>query len=215
MDGGARFFCHARDDVEEPLFFAFGNRPRVRFVLAFFLKPRDELAPFDLARGRSRELFRTQFVEFHAFVERKPLGHGVKMVLDLLLDIVGHRVFLGHDDRGNPLAGTVGKADNGELFDETRVAVELLELVGIDILAVLVDDHLFRAAYDEEVPPFVETPEVAREEPTVAESFFGSFLVSVISRHHVGPPRSDLADASAIGLVDLDLDSRERLADTS
>ena len=61
-----------------------------------------------------------------------------------LLD--GLAVDLGHDDRRHLLTRAVGEADHRQLADEIGARVDLLQLVGIDVLPVGVDDDLLRTA---------------------------------------------------------------------
>jgi hypothetical protein len=110
------------------------------------------------------------------------------------------------------LGHTVGKTDHRQLLDVRTVFVEILDLVGIDVLAVGVDDDVLAAPDDVEVALFVEAAEVAGVEPAIADGVRGGLFVLPVPRHHVLAAGDDLADARVVGVGDLDLDASQRLA---
>src|SRR5205085_7251371 len=68
------------------------------------------------------------------------------------------------------------------------------KLVDIDVVAARVDDNVLRATDDVEPSLLIETPQVARMQPSIAEHRFGRSLVAVIAGHHVRPAHQDFAD---------------------
>ena len=84
-------------------------------------------------------------------------------------DSVGVVLEFGDDRAGHLLADAVGHADHRQLLDERGVAVEILDLVGVDVLAVGVDDDVLRAPDEVQVAVLVEAPEIAGVEPAVAD----------------------------------------------
>ena len=79
------------------------------------------------------------------------------------------------------------------------MAVNFFELVDIDVVAAGIDDDVFGAADDVQTPVVVEAAEVAGMKPSVLQHFVGRGLVAIVTGHHVGPVRDNLADSSGRG----------------
>src|SRR5579885_410073 len=92
------------------------------------------------------------------------------------------------------------------------MAVGLFEFVDVDIVAAGIDDYLLGAPDDIQHPLFVETPEISRMQPSVAQDFVRRRLVAVITRHHVRPAGDDLSNSVRLA-VQLYFDSVERTPD--
>ena len=81
--------------------------------------------------------------------------------LDVLLDLVGRHLLLGHDDGLQPLAELlVVDAEDRDLLDRVVALEQLLDLRREDVLAAG-DDHVVVAAVDEQPPVVVEVADVA------------------------------------------------------
>ena len=116
----------------------------------------DDLPPLDRALRRARQLAVPDVHDLDPLPERQ-LGRDLaEVLLDARLDLRAreHRVVLvvRHDRARDLLGRAVGQADDRQVLDERRVAVEILDLVGVDVLAVGVDDHLLRAPDQVQVP---------------------------------------------------------------
>ena len=212
----ARPIGDRRHDVEQPI------RVRV-FRCAFFRESRarqsahalfehlhrgDDLAPFDLARGRARQFAVPKMQHLDALEEGQCRRDIFEMLLDLVLDF-GTRerdvvIVIGHDHARDLLAQrAVGQTDDAQLFDVRRIRVEFFDLVWIDVLAVRINDDVFGAPDKVEVAVVVEAAEVARVEPAIDEDGARGLLVIVITEHHVCAARDDLANARLVRVHDL------------
>ena len=74
-----------------------------------------------------------------------------------------------HDHASDFFADAVRQSDDAQLFDERRRVISFFNLVWINVLAVCVNDNLFRASDEIEVAFFVEPSEVACVQPTINE----------------------------------------------
>src|SRR5205085_12165983 len=177
----------------------------------------DDLAPLDLARRRARQLHVGEEERLDALVERQRRGDFAEVVLYPAVDFVALeadvRVVVGDDEARDLLADAFGEADHAEFFDVGRILVEFFDLVRVDVLAVRVDDDLFRAADEVEVAFVVESSEVARVEPAPGERALRRLLVLVVAEHDVVAARDDLADAGGVRFGDADFDAGQGLAD--
>ena len=116
------------------------------------------------------------------------------------------------NEAGNFLADAVRQADDTQLLDVRRILIDLFDFIGINVLAVRVDDDVFRSADEIEIAFVVDATEVARVEPTIHQRFLGRFVISKIAEHHIRSARDDFADAAGIRIRDANLNARKRLA---
>src|SRR5262249_48095189 len=112
---------------------------------------------------------------------------------------------------------------HADLTEDGMALVELLNVVGLDLLAALGDDQRRGAAADVQVAVGVEVPQVAGPEPAVlGEGFAGLVGQVAVAGEDVGTERENL---SFLGLSlfhflsfrrrDADLNAGERAADTA
>ena len=151
---------------------------------------------FDLARARARQLGVGEAQDADALVRAESRADLLEMGAQPILDraaAFAARVG-GHHQRGDLLTLADLQADDRHFLDVRRMAVNLFELVDVDIVAAGIDDHVLGAADDVEPPVVVEAAEVAGVQPSVVQHLVGGGLVAIVTRHHVRPAREDLAD---------------------
>jgi len=96
-----------------------------------------------------------------------------------------------------------------------RVAIDLFQFVGINVLAVRVNDDFLGASHQEQVAVVINFAEVSGVQPTFNERLAGRGFIGVITEHHVWPARNHFAYAARIGVRDLYFDSRQGTANTA
>ena len=117
-----------------------------------------------------------------------------------------------HHHAGHLFADAIRQANHAKFFDIRRILVDLFDFVGINVLAVRVDDDLFRAAHQIEIAVVVEPAQIAGIKPAIYERFTRGFFIAKITEHHVRPARDYFADAGCVRFVDLDLHAGQRPA---
>ncbi len=224
---GARPAGHLGEQVEEPAVArAVLDRglPRPPSLLRGGLEPEQLLAheaALHLARRGLRQLAVVDVPHLHALRERERRGDRAHVRLEPRAHLVAIVLaVLGHDDEGDLLPRAVGQPDHAELLHELRIAVRLLDLVGVDVLAVGIDDDVLLAADEREVPLRVELPEIAGLEPPAVEHLGGLLRVHAgalpaapVAEHHVRPAREDLPDAVRVRVRDPELHPGQRRPD--
>ena len=216
---------HGRDRVQQPgdlAALARRHRQRALGLLVLAADARDlgdHVAALDRALGGLGQIAVPEVQHLDALPERQLGRHLAEVLLDALADLGGATAslvaFEVDDHRARDLlADAVGEADDGQLLDVRAVAVELLELVGVDVLAVGVDDDVLLAA---------DEVQVARPRRSARGRRCGASRHARPSRGRRGPAssrpsrcgrgRSPRRRRRRVGLVDLDLDAGQRLAD--
>ena len=125
-----------------------------------------------------------------------------------------------HDQHGHPLTTRLGEPHHRQLLHEVLREVELLDLVGMDVLSVGVDDDVLLAADKGEPTLAVHLAEVTRVEPAIPDDGAGELPVdlgllrtrAVVAEHDVRPPGQHLAHPAAVRLVDANLDAGQGAA---
>ena len=102
--------------------------------------------------------------------------------------------------RSSSISGTIRPTrrplllEHRDLVDQRALAVDLLDLVGEDVLAAGEHDQFLAAAADVQIAVRVELPEVAGAEKAVrGEGFGGRLGIVPVALEHVGAARLDLA----------------------
>ena len=108
------------------------------------------------------------------------------------------------------VAFAVGQADDRELLDPRRGAVDLLQLVGVDVLAAGVEDQILLPPDERQVAVLVEPSKVAGAQPAAGQHLARRLRVVEIARHHVRALCEYLADAVGVRVLDPDLDAGQR-----
>src|ERR1019366_3359540 len=103
--------------------------------------------------------------------------------------------------------------DDRELVDVRHRSEAALDVVGVDVLAVGRDDHVLDAPEDLQPALLVDATDVARVQPALGVDRLAGGAGIGVPDHHVGAARDDLTHAPVVGVVDAQLDARDRLAD--
>src|SRR5690349_1966933 len=122
---------------------------------------------------------------------------------------------ISDDQTRNLLTDTVSQTDNAQLLNVRRVSVNLFELVGIDVLAVRIDNDLFRSAHEIKIAVVVNATEVTCVEPAIDECLARCTLVFVVAEHHVWTTCNNLTNAGRVRIRNANFNARQRLADGS
>src|SRR6266567_3748084 len=110
---------------------------------------------------------------------------------------------------------TIRQTNNAQLFNVRRVRVQLFQLVRVNVLAVSVDDDLFRSPDEIEIAVFVQTPEVAGVEPAIDKRAAGRVRVFVVTEHDVWPTSNHFTNTACVSVGDSHLDARQGFPDAS
>ena len=185
------------------------GRSRLRLAFDHPAEHRDDVGAFDLASTRSRQLGICEAQDADAAMRIQAGADFFEMFAQALFDRPSAFALcvLRHYQRCDLFALRDLQSDDGQFLEVSRMAVDLFELVDIDVVAAGVDDHVLGAADDEQPPIAIETTEVAGMKPAFLQDFVGGGLVMVITDHHVGAARDDLADVATVLCVELDLDA--------
>src|SRR5215217_1611881 len=77
-------------------------------------------------------------------------------------------------------AGSVGQTNDAKFFYVRRIGIKLLKLIRVHILAVCVDDDLFRTTHKIQISIVVQATEVSCVQPSLDESISCRALILVI-----------------------------------
>ena len=110
------------------------------------------------------------------------MHHGVEPVRTDAGPVQG--VHVRDDQRHDAVAGAL---EHDGLGHVGQVVQHHLDLLGIDVLAVVGQDHVLAAAQQEDVPFGVHRADVAGAEPAVAEHRGGRFRILVVAPEHDVP----------------------------
>ena len=120
-----------------------------------------------------------------------------------------------HDDACDFFADAVRITDHAQLFDVRRILINLFHFVGIDVLAIGIDDDVFRAAYQVEIAFIIQTSQIARIKPAIDERFARGFFVAEVTQHHVRSSRDYFTDATGVRISNFHLNAGQRFADSA
>ena len=176
---------------------------------------RDDFRALDLASARARQFRISEAQDADAIVRVQSDADLLEMIAQPFLDRTP-TLTLGvsrYRERRDLLALGDLQSDNRQFFNIGRAAVDLFQLVYVDVVAAGIDDYVLGAADDEEPAFVVEASKVSGVKPALLEYFVGSGLVAIVAEHHVGTARDNLTDIAAVLHVQLDLDAAQRLSD--
>ena len=122
-------------------------------------------------------------------------------------------IVIGHHHARDFLADAVRQTDNAEFLDVRRILVDLFDFVRIDVLAVGVDDDVFRSAHEIEIAVVIQAAEVAGIKPAIDQRLLRRLFIAEITDHHIGAARDYFSYAGRIRLGDPNLNPGQGLAD--
>ena len=101
---------------------------------------------------------------------------------------------IGHDHARDFLADAVRQANHAQFFDVRRFLIDLFDFVGINVLAVGVDDDVFRSSDQIEIPIVIQTTQVAGVQPAIDQRLSSRFFVAEITNHDIRTAGDDLTN---------------------
>src|SRR4030095_4876385 len=107
---------------------------------------------------------------------------------------------IGHDQACDFLTDSIRQSYYAQFLDVRRIRIGLLQLVRINILAVRVDNDLFRAPDQVKIAVVIKPAEISRIQPTLYQRFSSCIVVFEITEHHVWTTRDNLTDSARVRL---------------
>src|SRR4030095_2951441 len=94
---------------------------------------------------------------------------------------------------------------HGNLLDVGALQIVSFQFIGVDVFSVRENDDFFLSSGDKQVPAGIQAPQVARMEPILLQYCCRSFEILVVAFHHDRPADSNVADAGAVSIDNLEL----------
>src|SRR5215475_686437 len=171
--------------------------------------------PFDLHRGRAREIDVPQQIAAEAFEIQESVVTPRQLLDQLtgqLLTIVeaqdNDQLFSEH---GSLRPDVIGR-ENAELF-YWQAFERFLDVFRIDVLTLFGDDHIFESSEKLQMSRRIKASQIASHQPSGDDCLRGQIGIVQIVRHDGLAADNDLADSVGVGVEDLDIHAWQRLAD--